>query len=256
MIEHTNHPSASSRSNPTLSIVIPAKNESSRLPKTLGFLRKALDQIGILYEIIVVDDGSADDTASVAEMLNTVVIRHCQGKGIAASIRSGCNKAEGKVVMTCPADVEDFAFLDRAIRASQDFDIVSVSKRHPQSVVVGYGAWRWFLSNGYHMLVRALFGVPSNLTDTHYIKLFQTDRIWKAIPFCSVNGPVGETELVINMIHDNASWMEVPARIVHNGNHSKTSMRLVARSAFEMALLFYHYRLRPSEGRKARREYA
>jgi glycosyltransferase involved in cell wall biosynthesis len=224
---------------PYVTVVVPAKNESQRLPQTIGKLRAALDTQRLEYEIIVVDDGSDDNTAFVAEKLDTIVIRHKECQGIAASIRSGSMAASGRYVMACPADVPNFDFLANAIYASKKFDIVSISKRHPLSVVVGYGPWRWMLSNSYQMLVTSLFGIPKNLTDTHYIKFYKSDLLMKVIAESSINGPVGETELIINMLRNGASWIEVPARIEHDHNQSKTSITLVAKAAYEIAILYF-----------------
>lgn len=223
---------------PYLSVVVPAKNESKRLPKTLALLREALKTKKVAYELIVVDDGSIDDTAQIATALGAVVVRHSHSRGIAASIRTGSSKAVGAYVMTCPADVEDFEFLDEALKGTTSFDIVSVSKRHPDSLVIGYGTWRWFLSDSYHTLVKTLLGVPDQLTDTHYVKLFRTEKLLPVIPLCSIDGPVGETELIMRLVKNSATWTEVPAKIVHNGNHSKTSLVLVAKSAYEIGLLW------------------
>ena len=84
-----------------LSVVVPAYNEQGRLPKTLGQMRAYLDGTGESYEVIVVDDGSRDDTAASAEavsqqwpQLSVVRLANNQGKG--AAVRAGMLAAHGE----------------------------------------------------------------------------------------------------------------------------------------------------------------
>lgn len=107
---------------PTLSVVLPAKNES-------GGLRKTLPQLRELYpaaEIIVVDDGSTDDTASVAAALGAKVVSHPYSKGNGAAIKSGARAATGDILVFMDADgqhrPEDIARLLN--RFQQGYDMV------------------------------------------------------------------------------------------------------------------------------------
>ena len=59
-----------------LTLVIPAYNEEKRLPRTLSQVQEYLDRWGINYRVIVVDDGSRDGTAAVAEGFRSAVSRH------------------------------------------------------------------------------------------------------------------------------------------------------------------------------------
>jgi glycosyltransferase involved in cell wall biosynthesis len=220
-----------------LSVVIPAKNEETRLPGTLIRLAHTLQALGVDYEVIVVNDGSVDDTAQIARVLGSRVITHPQSRGIAAAFRVGAKVANGAVVMLCPADIEDFAFLKHAIAASKAYDVVSISKRHPKSVVIGYSKWRWFLSNYYHRFVCFLFG-NLECTDTHYIKLYDRFALRWLIKGCRINGPVGETEIMLRAKKVGCTFYEIPAKILHNTRGSKTSIKLVVRTVGELLRLW------------------
>ncbi|MFN2582693.1 MAG: glycosyltransferase, partial [Candidatus Dormibacteria bacterium] len=83
-----------------LSVVIPAYNEEARLPATLERIRAYLDGTGEDYEVVVVDDGSADGTRGVAEraaeqwpQLRALALGANQGKG--AAVRKGMLEATG-----------------------------------------------------------------------------------------------------------------------------------------------------------------
>lgn len=83
-----------------LSIVIPAKNEAA----SLGSLLPAIRRLYPDAELIVVDDGSSDDTAALASQHATAVIRHLHSMGNGAAIKSGARRATGDIIVTLDAD--------------------------------------------------------------------------------------------------------------------------------------------------------
>jgi glycosyltransferase involved in cell wall biosynthesis len=92
-----------------LSIVVPAYNEEQRLPPTLAKLRAFLDQQPLRYEIVIVDDGSKDNTVGVvnAEMATFPQLRLVEQKpnrGKGAAVRRGMLEARGQIRVMCDAD--------------------------------------------------------------------------------------------------------------------------------------------------------
>lgn len=83
-----------------VSIVIPAKNESVNLRELLPALRKALPDA----EVIVVDDGSDDNSAAIVEENGAVCIRHPYAMGNGAAIKSGARAATGDVIIFMDGD--------------------------------------------------------------------------------------------------------------------------------------------------------
>jgi glycosyltransferase involved in cell wall biosynthesis len=122
---------------PELSIVIPAYNEEARLGRTLGRIRDYFASLGtgaIPYEILVVDDGSKDGTARVAQewmrelpMLRLLSNGGNRGKGY--SVRHGMLEARGRVALFSDADlsspIEESEKLLAAIREGNDVAIGS-----------------------------------------------------------------------------------------------------------------------------------
>lgn len=87
-------------SNRPLSIVIPAKNEAENLK---GFLPRLLAVVETA-EVIVVNDGSTDDTVSICEQLGVKVVTHPYSKGNGAAIKTGAKAAQGEVIVFLDGD--------------------------------------------------------------------------------------------------------------------------------------------------------
>lgn len=94
---------------PYLSIIIPAYNESKRLPLTLIDIDKRLSDVDYAYEILVMSDGSRDNTAEVAEKMsghikNLKVVDNPVNRGKGAVVRDGMLIAQGTYRLFMDAD--------------------------------------------------------------------------------------------------------------------------------------------------------
>src|SRR5689334_5715293 len=86
-----------------LSVVIPVYNEQEGLPGVLRDLRAVLKKSS--YEIIVVDDGSQDDTVKTAGKSNDIrVLRHPYNKGYGAALKTGIRQARGTWILIVDGD--------------------------------------------------------------------------------------------------------------------------------------------------------
>ena len=85
---------------PGISVILPAKNEAEGLRRTLPALRQQLPDA----EIIVVNDGSTDDTAAVAAQLGATVLSSPYSMGNGAAIKRGARAANGEVLVFMDAD--------------------------------------------------------------------------------------------------------------------------------------------------------
>jgi glycosyltransferase involved in cell wall biosynthesis len=84
----------------TVSVVIPAYNEGAVIAQVVSALAAA----GSWHEIIVVDDGSTDDTGAHATAAGAVVVRHPYNKGNGAAVKSGIRRATGEHVLIVDGD--------------------------------------------------------------------------------------------------------------------------------------------------------
>ncbi len=124
-----------------VSVVLPAKNEVEGLQRTLPALRACLPDA----EIIVVDDGSTDDTASVAAGLGARVLGSPYSMGNGAAIKRGARAATGDVIVFMDADGQHDPALIAELLAKLDegFDMVVGARRGSGQASVGRG-----LANG------------------------------------------------------------------------------------------------------------
>lgn len=171
------------------SVVLPAFNERAGIERSLVETIAALNASIRDFEIIVVDDGSSDDTALVAAAValrfpQVTVLRIEENRGKGNALMCGAMHARGDFVAFLDADLDlhprqlggFFAKLQ-----NEEVDAVVGSKNHPASTVSGYPALRKLYSKVYYMLVKALFGLPIRDTQTG-IKVFRRALLQEVIP--------------------------------------------------------------------------
>jgi len=89
----------------SLSIVIPAYNEEGAIAPVLTKLVSQMEESGLVYEIVVVDDGSTDETAVIAQQQDGItLIRHRKNKGYGASLKTGIRQAQYDLICITDAD--------------------------------------------------------------------------------------------------------------------------------------------------------
>ena len=120
-----------------ISIVLPAKNEAGAIQQTV----KAIKQLNRVDEIIVVNDGSTDDTAQIAEQAGAKVISHPYSKGNGAAIKTGARNAIGDVIVFMDADGQHDAndILKLIEKIEQGYDLVVGARQKGSQASVGRG---------------------------------------------------------------------------------------------------------------------
>ncbi|MGE3807698.1 MAG: glycosyltransferase family 2 protein [Gemmataceae bacterium] len=165
-----------------LSLVIPAYNEEAGIRQALGEADLALAELGYQYEILVVDDGSADDTARVVEDFaarfpRVRLLRHRHNRGYGAALRTGFEAARFDRVAFTDADCQfDLADLGRLVPFTDRFHIVVGYRVRRQDTLK-----RRFLSWGYNRLVKVLLGTGVRDCDCA-LKVFRKDALARILP--------------------------------------------------------------------------
>jgi dolichyl-phosphate beta-glucosyltransferase len=165
-----------------LSVVIPAFDEAIRLPPTLARMREYLDAGPDSYEVLVVDDGSRDDTVAVAEALAAEwpqlrVLRLPENRGKGAAVREGMLNAGGALRAFSDADlstpIEELPRLRERLGGA--CQVAIASRDAPGSdIQIHQPAWREFMGRTYNRILRLL--VLPGIRDTQCgFKLFTAE---------------------------------------------------------------------------------
>lgn len=156
-----------------VSVLVPAKDEAENLPLFMEQAKEAFAASPLRYEVVVVDDGSDDDTWEVLQRLRERypflrVVRHRKRRGIADALRTGYMASRGRVLVFYPADLqykpEDIPRLVAPIVAGES-DMVT---GHKQGVYE-----KAFVSRIYNGLSRTLFDVP--VRDLNSVKAYRRE---------------------------------------------------------------------------------
>ncbi|MFN9529429.1 MAG: glycosyltransferase family 2 protein [Pseudomonas sp.] len=125
----------------TISIILPAKNESAAIGVTVVGIRQHYPDA----EVIVVNDGSTDNTAEVSEAAGAKVVHHPYSKGNGAAIKTGARAASGEIIVFMDADGQhDPADIPRLLELiEQGHDMVVGARQKGSQASVGRG-----LANG------------------------------------------------------------------------------------------------------------
>jgi glycosyltransferase involved in cell wall biosynthesis len=162
-----------------VSVLVPAKDESPNLPLFLEEAAAAFAGRPERYEVIVVDDGSTDDSWAVLARLAAQYpflrpVRHRSQRGIADALRTGYLHARGDVLVFYPADLqfkpEDIPRLVAPVLAG-DSDMVTGFKQGKYE--------KAFVSRIYNVLSRTLFHVP--VKDLNSVKAYRRE-IMEVLP--------------------------------------------------------------------------
>jgi glycosyltransferase involved in cell wall biosynthesis len=162
-----------------VSVLVPAKDEAENLPEFARLCAEALGPAPFSFEVVVVDDGSGDDTVSVLTDLCERypflrVVRHHRQQGIADALSSAAEIARGDIFVFYPADLqylpEDIPALVGPILAGE-VDIVTGTRQGKYD--------KAFVSGIYNRLCRALFGVQ--VTDLNSVKAYRRE-IMQSVP--------------------------------------------------------------------------
>jgi dolichyl-phosphate beta-glucosyltransferase len=241
---------------PELSIVIPSFNEELRLPATLADISAYIRASKRETEVIVVDDGSTDRTADVAnsfrgEIPRLRVIANKKNRGKGYSVRHGMLEARGRIVLFTDADLS--APIDEAeklIAALADHDVAIGSRALNRSLIsVHQSVFREYAGIIFNSIVRAILRLPFVDTQCGF-KAFRRDRCRVIFQQQRIERFGFDPELLYLARHHGLSAAEIPVRWAHSPA-TKVSMW---RDSIQMFLDVFIIRWNALTGRYPRSE--
>ena len=167
---------------PHLSIIIPSYNEELRLPSTLERIAAYLSTYAHEAEVLVVDDGSEDGTAAVAEsyrskILTLRVISNGVNRGKGYSVRHGMQEARGRIALFTDADLSaPIEEAGKLIGALETNDVAIGSRAMDRSLItVHESPFREFAGIIFNKIVRSILWLPFVDTQCGF-KAFRRER--------------------------------------------------------------------------------
>jgi len=197
---------------PVLSIIIPAYNESQSIGSLLTNLCPIAENNN--WEVIVVDDGSTDDTKTILSDLQNVgmfkIIKHKVNKGYGAAIKSGINNAGAPYVITIDADgqhkIEDVANLYNICIKSDADMVVGSRKGHKDGSV-----FRKIGKTSIRFIAKRL--MPLKIHDINSgMKIYRTDLAKKYISLCPDTMSYSDT-ILLSFVYQRHLVLEEPISI-------------------------------------------
>lgn len=237
-----------------LSIVIPAYNEAQRIGGTLDVLRAQLPS-DLRWEIVVVDDGSIDDTANIVAQAATedsrirVLREPHRGKG--GALRAGLLQASGTRRFMCDADLSmPITQLHRFSELVPAYcDIAIGTREGPGARRVGEPLHRHVTGRVFNWLVRTAALSPVNDTQCGF-KMFTARAVDAVFPLLTVQGWAVDIEILCIAELHGLRVKEVPIEW-HYRDRSQVSL---VRDSLRMARDVLRIRLNAARGRYGRRD--
>lgn len=225
-----------------LSVVMPAHNEVAYLESAVREVHQGLRARGHDLEVLVVENGSTDDTLAVARRLaDTTPDVHVSSRRVAdygAALRDGMLAARGELVVTFDVDYYDLAFVDSALGlltgTAPTPAIVVGSKRAPGAR--DQRPWpRRLVTMVFSTLLRLVFSL--SVSDTHGMKAMRRAAVAPILEQCRFRTDLFDTELVIRTERAGLDVAELPVTAKERRPSRTPIWRRVPRTLVGMVVL-------------------
>ena len=200
-----------------LSFVLPAFNEEDFIENTLGMIDSVFRNRRLQYEIVVVNDGSRDETLARAmryanKNMHVKVVSYAKNLGKGYAVKAGFMQTTGDVVVFADSDMDiDLNTISSYLVALEKGDIVIASKWHPNSKV-DIPMVRRILSHSFNVLVRIFTGVK--LSDTQVgLKAMKKSAFVTVFPRLSVKRYAFDVELLVVSNLYGLKTVEMPTNL-------------------------------------------
>ena len=219
-----------------LSIVLPAHNEAENLPKLVGEINSYMNTSGWDYEIIIVNDGSTDNTRNILESLqksddHIKAVHHLKNQGYGAALRSGFSAATKEWIFLTDSDLQfNIKELSRLAEHTDKYDIVIGYRKNRQDHFI-----RKVNATIFNLAVNLLFGLWIRDIDCAF-KLMRREITDKAD--LESSGALISTELLVRARRLGYKIKQIP--VTHyprlSGQSSGGNIKVILRAVKEILL--------------------
>ena len=225
---------------------MPAYNESSHIAVSVAETIKTFTEFGCDWELLVIDDGSTDNTFEILTSLvqryphQLIVKRNPYNLGKGRALKKSLRYTHGDYIVFLDADLDLHPIQIQTlfdIMRLDDADIVIGSKMHPNSQV-SYPLQRKAMSLGYYLLVKLLFGLPCHDTQTG-LKLFKAEVLRRVFPRILVQKFAFDLELLVNAHHLGYRIAEAPIVLAPQRRYDRIGARSVLVTTWDTLAVFY-----------------
>ena len=235
-----------------LSVVLPAYNEEQNVASAVEQVAEVAGQLGIEYEIILVNDGSTDRTGEIGRELEQRVpysrlVEHHPNRGYGGALKAGFAAAAKEMVAFFPSDNQfDFQEIERLLEQIPDADIVSGYRADRKDNVI-----RRLNALGWNTVVRLLFGYLCRDIDCGF-KLFRRE-VLDRVHLVS-DGAMIDTEFLAGARARGMRIVEVP--VTHlpraQGEATGANLQVIAKAFRDLARFRVRLSRELCEERRAR----
>lgn len=209
-----------------ITIIFPVYNESKIISDNLLSVISYLKEHYSGWELVVVDNGSNDDTFEKISILAKAEPRlhaaKCQAKGIGIAFKEGLNIAKNDLVFFYGVDLPfGLDIIGQSFSSLKEADIVLGSKNHKDSLNRA-PIKRKISSFIYNSLLKILFQLK--IKDTQGSIAFKKSRVANIIPYCTANDAFFSTQLIIYGIMVGLKVEEIPIKYVRVRSESKINI--------------------------------
>jgi len=180
-----------------VSVILPARNEAGLIKQTLKSIHTYLLKSGLTFEILVVINGSTDDTEKLvidySRKYKEIQI-HKSKAGYGYALRTGLRVAKGDYIIIYNVDFYDLRLIDLVKINLYGRDLIIGSKRAHWSEDFR-PLKRKIISSFYNLYLMLFFGFKGS--DTHGIKALKKSVVSKILPLCKTYSGIFDTEFVI-----------------------------------------------------------